>query len=113
MFEYNAIVTHVTDSDTIKVLIDLGFNVTIKQVVRLARIDGYEKTLRNGQTQAEKNIGIDGMNFLKEQLLNKSVVLKTYKEAGKFGRYIADVYFKDVCINDELVLKKYAIYKDY
>ncbi len=109
IYNYRGLVTKVYDGDTITVDIDLGFQVSVKkQKIRLYRINAPEVTKK------EKKKGIVTRDWLRKKILNKEVLLITYKDKkGKYGRWLADVWFDDVCINDELVKKKLAVYKDY
>lgn len=117
MFDYKAVVERVVDGDTIKVLIDLGFGITYKETVRFADIDAYETSLRRGTTEAQKQIGLEGKEFLKELIEGKEISLTTIKDRGKYGRYVADVYIKDgdvdISVNQQMVKKGYAVYKKY
>ena len=117
MFDYKAIVDRVVDGDTIKVTISLGFGISYKETVRFADIDAYETSLRRGTTEAQKVIGLEGKQFLKELLEGKEVLLTTHKDKGKYGRYVADVCInidnKEVNVNQQMVKDGYAVYKSY
>ena len=47
MYEYNAEVRRVVDGDTVDVTIDCGFNIHIKERVRLSGIDAPENRTRD------------------------------------------------------------------
>ena len=119
MYEYNALVLNVVDGDTLDVLFDLGFNVKIKQTIRMIRINAYETKLGKATTKEEKQIGLNAKQYVKNLLEGKNVVIKTTKldNYEKFGRFLGEVFYKkdgvDTNLNDELVTLKYAIYKDY
>jgi micrococcal nuclease len=104
MYTYNSHVTKVYDGDTITVDIDLGFGVFLRnQKIRLAGIDAPE--IRGDEREA----GLVSRDWLREQVLDKDVVLKTYKDKkGKYGRWIADVHIDDRFINAELLHFDYA-----
>ena len=91
MYEYNANVTGVYDGDSITVDIDLGFGIWMKkQKIRLVGINTPE--LRG----EERESGLAARDFLREQILNKSVILKTYKDSkGKYGRWLAEVWLPE------------------
>ena len=117
-YNYKAFVERVVDGDTIDVELDLGFDVSLKKRVRFARINAYETRLGKKTTAEEKEIGLKAKEYVKNLIENKSVMLKSSKsKTGKFGRYIADVYYitdeKEVNLNDELVNLKYAVYQEY
>jgi micrococcal nuclease len=108
LYTYSAKVIGCHDGDTIKVQVDLGFSVYMQLVVRLARIDAPEIF---GLTKA---MGIEAKDYLINKLLDKAVTIKTFRDKKeKYGRYLADVYVNDICINDELVETGHAVYKDY
>lgn len=110
MYEYKAIVTSVYDGDTLTALVDLGFHTKLTIKVRLYGIDTPE--LR-GDNREE---GLTSKKRLEELVLNKEVILKTYKDKQeKFGRWLADVFVEEntKSINDILIeeglAKKYII----
>jgi len=117
MYEYKATVMRIIDGDTIEVVIDLGFFVTIKQTVRFARIDAYEIKKYAGVTDEEKAKGIEGKNYLESLLLNREIRVVTVKDQGKYGRYIADVFLDEdgmnINVNDEMVKLGFAQYVKY
>lgn len=108
MYEYNAIVTDVYDGDTITVNIDLGFHSWLKKVkIRLYGINAPE--VRGD----EKEQGKITRDKLREMILDKSVIIKTYKDKkGKYGRWLAEVcieYNDEIInINQKLVADGYA-----
>jgi micrococcal nuclease len=99
-------VTKVYDGDTITVLIDLGFSIYTKQVIRLYGINTPE--LRGNS----KLDGLVSRDYLKSTLNNSNVIIiKTYKDdkKGKYGRYLGTVFTKTTngCINiNELLVSK-------
>lgn len=103
MYEYKAIVKNVVDGDTIDVAVDLGFKVTTRQRVRLARVDTPERA-QPGYAAAR--------DFVREAALNKSVMLKTQK-VSKWGYYLAEITLEDGRnLNDTLVQVQLAKYYD-
>ena len=68
MYEY-AIkeVLRVVDGDTIDVVIDLGFDLTKKERIRLAGIDTPESRTRNLE---EKKMGLEAKEYLQNKLDN-------------------------------------------
>ena len=91
MYEYKAKVISMYDADTMRVDIDLGFGVWMKnQVIRWLKIDAWEM---RGE---EREKGIIARDRARELILGKEVIIKTYKdEKGKYGRWLAEVYFDD------------------
>jgi micrococcal nuclease len=100
MFDYKAYVTNVVDGDTIDVTIDLGFDILVKQRLRLYGIDTPEIRTKD---LVEKEAGMKAKDFVEKAILLKEVMISTYKDKkGKFGRYLAEInYFKD---NDSEVM---------
>ncbi|MBQ0718579.1 MAG: thermonuclease family protein [Gammaproteobacteria bacterium] len=109
LYHYRGLVRKVYDGDTITVDIDLGFHVSLsKEKFRLNRINTPEV---RGPEKAE---GLISRDWLRERILDKEIILVTHKDKkGKYGRWIADIWLDGVCINDELVDKGLAEYKDY
>lgn len=103
LYTYKALIIDVYDGDTVTAIADLGFGVSIKLKIRLMGIDTPE--LRG----VERPRGLIARNFLRGLILNKEVVIKTYKDKkGKFGRYLADLYLGDLHINGFLIEKGHA-----
>ena len=106
MYEY-AIkeVLKVVDGDTIDVLIDLGFNLTKKERIRLAGIDTPESRTRNLE---EKKMGLEAKEYLQNKLDNcKNLRVKTEKD-GKYGRMLGWLHGNDEDINRIMVTEGYA-----
>jgi len=109
MYEYRANIIKVYDGDTVTAEIDLGFNITITEKLRLARINTPEV---RGE---ERELGLISRDRLRELILDKEVTIKTFKDKkGKYGRYIADIIINDdLCVNDWLVTEGLGEYKNY
>jgi endonuclease YncB( thermonuclease family) len=89
MYQYRATLQRVIDGDTIDVTIDLGFYLTSQMKVRLRGVNTPE--IRG----PERPEGLKAKAFVEEKLPpGKQIVLNTYK-VGKYGRYIADVFFHE------------------
>ncbi len=113
LFYYKGKVISVYDGDTVRIDIDLGLSIIVKnEPVRLSRINAPEV---RGQ---EKTLGFLSRDYLKNRIENKEILLQTEKDdKGKYGRYIVEIWIKDqeeyININDELVQKGFAAYKEY
>jgi len=100
---YKAKCVKVVDGDTIYCDIDLGFGVWLhKQIIRLSGIDTPE--IRG----EEREEGLKVKGFVEVNILNRDVVLETYKDKkGKYGRWIAEVWYSwegvDVNLNSRLL----------
>ena len=107
-------INKVVDGDTIDVTIDLGFDLTKKERVRVAGIDTPEKRTRDLE---EKALGIDATNWLKEKLADAirgddELVIRTELRGGvgKYGRLLGWLYIgeSNVSINEQMIQLGYA-----
>ena len=111
MYEYRVKkVLKVVDGDTIDVDIDLGFNISYYQRVRLAGIDTPESRTTD---KKEKELGLEVKDKLKKAIdAATSVVIKTEKpdSSEKYGRILGWVFLDDnkVSINQTLIDEGYA-----
>jgi micrococcal nuclease len=109
MYEYAAKLLRVVDGDTIDVSIDLGFSISIKQRVRLARINTPETRTKD---PIEKAAGIAASEFLKGFLAvnHNSLIIRTQVDKrGKFGRVLGEVFADGYCVNDLMLEKGHAV----
>ena len=101
-------VDRVVDGDTIDISIDLGFDLTKKERVRLAGIDTPETRTK---VPKEKEMGYQATEFLEMHLMEATkLTVKTEKD-GKFGRMLGWLYKseKDVTsINEIMIDEGYA-----
>ena len=114
---YNFRVTEITkvlDGDTIDVIIDLGFDLSKKERVRIAGVDTPEKRTRNLE---EKALGIDATNWIKEKLEgailgDDDLIIRTELVGGmgKYGRLLGWLYIGDspVSLNEQMITEGYA-----
>ena len=111
MYEYRVKkVLKVVDGDTIDVDIDLGFDISYTQRVRLAGIDTPESRTTD---KKEKELGLEVKDKLKKAIdAATSVVIKTEKpdSSEKYGRILGWVFLDDnkVSINQTLIDEGYA-----
>lgn len=108
-YTYYAVVSSVYDGDTITADIDLGFHAWMhNEKLRLSRINTPE--VRG----VEKERGLVSRDWLRKRINGKQIIIKTSKDKkGKYGRYLVEVFLDGVNINDELVKKELAVYKQY
>lgn len=103
-YVYKAEIISVYDGDTCTAIVDLGMNVNIEIKIRLAGINAPE--IRG----KERDKGLIVRDYLRELILNKSVIIKTQKDkTGKYGRWIADIWINEVNVNELLIVKGYAV----
>jgi micrococcal nuclease len=111
MYEYNIKkVTKVVDGDTIDVDIDLGFNISYAQRVRLAGIDTPESRTKDLR---EKALGLEVKNKVKSAIDSaKTVIIKTElpDSTEKYGRILGWVYLDGAAksLNEQLIDEGYA-----
>jgi len=114
LYWYRAIITKITDGDTITVNVDKGFDDYRKNLVlRFSRIDAPEK---RGRGKAK---GLASLAWLESKIsIGDTVYIRTSKD-DSFGRYIAEIFiFEDdienaTNINDTIVKVGHASYKKY
>lgn len=109
-YNYDAKVVRVIDGDTIDCIVDLGFNITIKERFRLYGIDTPETRTKD---KVEKIAGFKAKLYVQDKIEGKTVILNIVKGTGKFGRWLAEVHYQDIAgkyhpLNDELVKFGYA-----
>ena len=104
----------VVDGDTIDVVIDLGFDLTKTERVRIAGVDTPEKRTRDLE---EKALGLDATNWLKEKLNetikgDQELTIRTelVGGTGKYGRLLGWLYIgdADVSLNEQMIEEGYA-----
>ena len=112
MYQYRATVRSVTDGDTIRADIDLGFNVVMRNaVIRLAGINAPEVKTAEGRV---------AKTYLTERLpAGTEILLVSHKdETEKYGRILGTIYIGDALkmapvdgasVNGEMVTKGMAV----
>ena len=99
-------VIKIVDGDTVDVLIDLGFDIHVKERVRLAGINAPETRTKDKE---EKKKGLAAKTRLKE-LCKGQIFLKSQGK-GKYGRIIGELFLQGVSINTIMVAEGHA--KEY
>jgi micrococcal nuclease len=101
----------VVDGDTIDCDIDLGFDISINQRIRLAGIDTPESRTKD---LYEKKLGLESKDFLKKKLseCKGNLVIKTEKidSTEKYGRILGWLYEdgKEISFNQMMIDEGYA-----
>ncbi|OGX28144.1 MAG: hypothetical protein A3D10_07640 [Omnitrophica WOR_2 bacterium RIFCSPHIGHO2_02_FULL_48_11] len=83
LFTYAAYVEKVIDGDTLKVRLDLGFNVWNRQVLRLRDIDCPEVGTSEGD---------EARNFVRSHIKEAQMIIVRSSRSDKYDRYLADVF---------------------
>lgn len=111
MYEYRVKkVLKIVDGDTIDVDLDLGFDISFMQRVRLAGIDTPESRTTD---KYEKALGLEVKDKLKKSIeAAKVVVIRTEKpdSTEKYGRILGWVFLDEnpVSINQTLIDEGFA-----
>ena len=111
MYEYRVKqVLKIVDGDTIDVDIDLGFDISFTQRVRLAGIDTPESRTTD---KKEKALGLEVKQRLKDILSkSSSLVIKTEKpdSTEKYGRILGWLFIdgSEKSINEALIADGFA-----
>jgi len=111
MYEYRVRkVTKILDGDTIDVDLDLGFNISYSQRVRLSGVDTPESRTKDLN---EKKFGVEAKEYVKSLIDNaKLVVIKTEKpdSSEKYGRILGQVFLdgSSISVNQMLIDNGYA-----
>jgi micrococcal nuclease len=85
MYEYSSSLIKIVDGDTVDVLIDLGFNTTKKERVRLLGIDTPESATKD---LVEKKLGLEAKEYISNWFAkNTPFKLQTTKD-DKYGRIL-------------------------
>jgi len=111
MYEYSATLKRLIDGDTMDLIIDLGFKMTTEQRIRLKGIDTPEIWRQKKNSEEYKN-GMKAKTYVENRLKeNRNIIkIRTEKEPGVYGRYIAEVMLSDsdISLNEELLRKGLA-----
>ena len=110
MFEYRAKLVKVVDGDTIDLDIDLGFNIHIRERVRLYGVNTPE--VRG----SEKKSGMAAKAFVKWwlQVDKGPIMVRTVKDKrGKFGRMLAILFHESDMLERHTKVEKVGAYGDF
>ena len=106
MYEYKAKMLRVVDGDTIYLEIDLGFHIHVREKVRLLHANTPE-TFGVKKNSEEYKKGMEAKLFVQDQLLGKTVTIKTAKDKrGKYGRYLAEIIMPDGKVLNQVLIDK-------
>lgn len=106
MYEYNCKLDRVVDGDTLDVIIDAGFKISLNQRIRLAYIDTPE-IYRTPRDSDEYKKGIEAKQYIEKRMRehDNQFTIQTGKDTGKYGRYIGEIFFpdSDISLNEDLI----------
>ena len=103
-------VVKVYDGDTITICSKLPYKDSplYRFQVRLTGIDSPEI---KGRTDAERKLAIEARDALASLIMGKVVCLKNIG-TEKYGRILADIYYKDIHVNSWMIQHSYAVKYD-
>ena len=106
LYFYNAEVTRIVDGDTIDVIIDLGFNIWIKERLRLYGLNTPETRTTDAE---EKEKGLKAKKYVENQINSNSgmVQIQSFGK-GKYGRVLAEVWVGKSNLNEALISNGHA-----
>ena len=106
---YSAKLLRVVDGDTADAMIDLGFNVWVKERIRFHGVDTWESRTRDLE---EKKKGLAAKEYVKDLLTNsdegKFSIISHGK--GKYGRVLGELFVKgqEKSVNELLIENGHA-----
>jgi len=95
LYTYRGKVERIIDGDTVQFLLDLGFSAFTSQKLRLLNVWAAER--------GEMNYG-EHTKITKNALpIGTEVLVHTIKDSrDKYGRYVANIFIGDECINEKI-----------
>lgn len=108
-YHYSCKVIDIHDGDTIKVDIDLGFGVVLKN--QTFRFFGINAPEIHGET---KTAGLKTTAYVQQVLADKDIIIESIKdEKEKFGRWLGRIYYQDgeewINLNQKLIDMELAV----
>ena len=106
LYHYRATVVRVVDGDTVDVMLDLGFNVSLKERVRLYGINAPESRTRD---KAEKVKGLAAKDFVvgwTEDHADDIFIVTRIDKRGKYGRILGTIMNESGENLNELMIKE-------
>ena len=82
-YYYHATLEEVIDGDTLRLELDVGFDITLRVLVRLVGLNAPEIETKKGR---------DSKSFVEKRLKSANIVVET-RRREKFGRYLVVLYY--------------------
>jgi micrococcal nuclease len=102
MYQYKAVIDRVVDGDTMDAIIDLGFNIKVKQRLRIDGFDAPE--IWHPSNDKEQEHGYQAKARAVVLVEGKEVLVMTSKHPGIYNRYGAVVLLPDGQSFSEIML---------
>tara|TARA_B100001057_G_scaffold207097_1_gene207811 strand:- start:7030 stop:7389 length:360 start_codon:yes stop_codon:yes gene_type:complete len=112
MYTYSAKLIRVIDGDTIDLEIDLGFDLSIRQRLKLFGVDTPDSRSADPEI---KQKGLEAKQRLTELLPRQFKIVTILNKRGKYGRVLGEVFIKDndggkdINVNDLMVKEGHAV----
>ena len=112
MYTYSAKLIRVIDGDTVDLEIDLGFDLSIRQRLKLFGVNTPDS--RSADT-TEKQKGLEAKQRLTEVLPRQFKVTTILNKRGKYGRVLGTIFVKDkdaggeINVNELMVKEGHAV----
>ena len=82
-YYYHATLEEVVDGDTLRLVLDVGFEITLRVLVRLAGINSPEFETKKGR---------EVKAYIEKQLKRANIIVET-RRREKYGRYLVVLYY--------------------
>jgi micrococcal nuclease len=112
MYKYQAKLIRVVDGDTVDAEIDLGFNIYIRERIRVEGIDTPETRTRNSFEKSWGHKAKERVIELLDETDGNFILQTKIQKKGKFGRILGQMYtdiFDHKSIGDKLIEERLAI----
>ena len=112
MYTYSAKLIRVIDGDTVDLEIDLGFDISIRQRLKLYGVDTPDSRSVNSDT---KQKGLEAKQRLTELLPRQFKINTILNKRGKYGRVLGTIFVNDketgeeINVNELMVKEGHAV----
>ena len=115
---YSCKLVRVVDGDTADAMIDLGFNVWVKERIRFYGVDTWESRTRDLEEKKKGLAAKERNKELLEKVSSKPGFFRLKSHGvGKYGRVLGEIFIQDkdensICINNRLISEGHAYVYD-
>ena len=115
---YSCKLVRVVDGDTCDAMIDLGFNVWVKERIRFYGVDTWESRTRDLEEKKKGLAAKERNKELLEKVSSKPGFFRLKSHGvGKYGRVLGEIFIQDkdensICINNRLISEGHAYVYD-
>ncbi len=112
MYTYNARLIRVIDGDTVDLEIDLGFDLSVRQRLKLYGVGTPDSRSADSNT---KQKGLEAKQRLTELLPRQFKIITILNKRGKYGRVLGTIFItekdtgKEVNVNELMVTEGHAV----